>query len=124
MSTLQKKIEKFLKARLWHKDHPYDVLLNTHEEVDEIWNIIKHLPDERAIRKIIRKYREELDDGIGDLLFLVLKLAVMFEIDAEKAVKNTLREFSKRFPAKKLRGHHGNLRMGGIDYKYQKGVKR
>lgn len=124
MKKLQKEVEKFLKVRQWHKDHPYDVLLNVHEEADEIWNVIKHLPDEKAIRKIIRKHKGELDDGIGDLLFLVLKLAVMFEIDAEKAVKNTLREFSKRFPAQKLRGHHGNLRAGGIDYKYQKGVKR
>ncbi|OHA00501.1 MAG: hypothetical protein A3C07_01465 [Candidatus Sungbacteria bacterium RIFCSPHIGHO2_02_FULL_47_11] len=124
MKKLQKEVGKFIKARQWHKDHPYDVLLNVHEEADEIWNVIKHLPNERTIRKIILGHKKEFDDGIGDLLFLVLKLAVMFDINAEKSVKRTLKEFSRRFPAKKLKGFHGNVRAGGIDYKYQKGVKR
>lgn len=123
MNRLQKTVEKFIKARRWDEDHLYDVLLNLHEEIDEVWNIIKHLGkdrDKEMLKKVIRQSKEELDDGIGDPLYLILKLAVMLNIDAEKAVQNRLREFEKRFPAKKLRGFHGNLRASGIDYKYQR----
>lgn len=122
MKKLQKEVEKFLKAREWHKDHLYDVLLNVHEEVDEIWNIVKHLgrdKDKKTLQKVLKNNKKDLDDGIGDLLWLVLKLAIMFDIDAETALKHTLKEFSGRFPAKQLRGFHGNIRAGGIDYKYQ-----
>lgn len=123
MKKLQKDVEKFLKSRDWQRDHLYDVLLNIHEEVDELWNIVKHLAEDRykkTLRRIINQSREELDDGIGDLAFLILKLAVHFGIDAEKAVRNRLEEFRTRFPAKAMRKIHGNLRAGGVDRKYKK----
>ena len=123
MDKLQKEVKNFVKARKWNEDHLYDVLLNIHEEVDEFWNIVKHLgkdKDKQMLKKVIRQSREDIDDGIGDLLYLVLKLANMVNIDAEKAAKDRLKEFEERFPVKKLRGFHGNLRAGGIDYKYQK----
>lgn len=111
-------MKNFVKARKWNEDHLYDVLLNIHEEVDEFWNIIKHLgkdKDKQMLKKVIRQSREDIDDGIGNLLYLVLKLANTVNIDAEKAVQNRLKEFEERFPVKKLRGFHGNLRAGGID---------
>lgn len=123
MKKLQKDVEKFLKSRSWHKDHLYDVLLNIHEEVDEIWNIVKHLAEDRhkkTLQRVMDQSREELDDGIGDLTFLALKLAILFGIDAEKAVQNRLKEFSTRFPARAMLKTHGNLRAGGVDRKYKK----
>lgn len=123
MKKLQKDVEKFLKSRGWQKDHLYDVLLNIHEEVDEVWDIVKHLAEDRhrkMLERVISKSRDDLDDGIGDLAFLVLKLAIIFRIDAEEAVRNRLKEFSTRFPAKAMRKTHGNLRAGGVDRKYKR----
>lgn len=121
MKTWQERVGKFVDERKWGEIyHSYDVLLNIMEELSEIYNVIKHLErDEERLQVIIEKSRDELEDDIGDLTYLSLKLAHIFGIDAERALERALTEFEERFPVEKLKGHHGNLRAGGVDYKYQ-----
>lgn len=121
MKRLQKKVGKFVDERKWAETyHVYGVLLNIVEEIGELWNVVKHLEkDEEKLKKVVAENKEELEDSVGDITYLVLKLAHILRIDAEEATEKVLKEFEKRFPAEKLRGHHGNLRAGGVDFKYQ-----
>jgi NTP pyrophosphatase (non-canonical NTP hydrolase) len=93
------------------------------EEIGEGWNVVKHLEkDEKLLRKVITDNQVELEDFIGDLGFLVLKLSHVLDVDAEKAIRERLIEFEERFPAEFMRKNTfaGNRKAGGVDMKYQK----
>lgn len=117
MEDLQKAVKKFVEGRDWAKpEYTKDVLLNITEEVSEFWNLIKYADTETQL-KIIRENKKEVENFIGDLLFIVLKLASQFNIDASAAVKKVLEEHEKRFPVEKVKGKHNNKRAGGFDGK-------
>ncbi|HLD50976.1 hypothetical protein A3K34_02430 [candidate division WWE3 bacterium RIFOXYC1_FULL_40_10] len=124
IDEMQKRINKFISARNWgEKYQVYGILLNLTEEIGEAWNIVKHLEkDETLLKKVMSENKLELEDSIGDLMYLVYKLACVFEVDSQKAVIDRLNEFEERFPADFMKKHTyaGNRRAGGIDYKYQK----
>lgn len=124
MQETQKKIKDFIDARKWGETYQvYGIMLNIIEEVGETWNIVKHLEkEEEKLLKVIDESHEELEDDIGDLMYLVFKLACVLKVDAHKAVENRLKEYEERFPADFMSKHTfaGNRRVGGVDYKYQK----
>ena len=115
------KIQKdFNEDRGWEKDTKFlkDFLLNLCEESTEAWSIIKWV-DEDKQAELIKTHKIEFEDFIGDSLFILFKLAWLLDINPEKAYKETLAEYEKRFPAettKKLK--HGNPLAGGIDDKH------
>ncbi len=120
----QKEVADFVDERKWAETYQvYGILLNIIEEVGETWNIVKHLEkDEVLLRKIITESRDEMEDSIGDIAFLVFKLAHVLNVDVEKALGDRMEEFEKRFPADFMKKHTfaGNRRAGGFDKKYDK----
>ena len=124
MKDLQKEVGEFVDERKWAETyHVYGIMLNMIEEIGEGWNVVKHLEkDDKLLRKVIKENHDELEDFIGDLTFLALKLSHVLEVDAEKAVQDRLEEFETRFPAEFMKKNTfaGNRKAGGIDLKYQK----
>jgi NTP pyrophosphatase (non-canonical NTP hydrolase) len=122
IKEIQSEIAAFADARKWAETYQvYGILLNMIEEVGEAWNVVKHLEkDERLLRKVITENKEEMEDSIGDIAFLVFKLAHVLGIDVETALNSRLKEFETRFPADFMKKHAfaGNRRAGGIDKKY------
>jgi NTP pyrophosphatase (non-canonical NTP hydrolase) len=114
----QEKIEEFDKARGWENSWIVkDLSLNLVEEVGELWSLIKWV-DEDTEKKIISENKEQASDFIGDALFLVLKLANKFEVDASISLEKTLEEYEKRMPEEKMKQvKHGNRLAGGHDNK-------
>ena len=118
IKEMQEHIKKFNVERDWvDTKRIKDFLLNMNEEIGEFWNIIKWVDHEEAL-ELIRKHKEDTEDFIGDMMYLVLKLAFLCEVDAEKSIKDVMQEYEKRFPADKIKGNHANLRAGGLDLKY------
>lgn len=119
---MQLEIAAFADKRKWAETyHVYGILLNMIEEVGEAWNVVKHLEkDDKLLRKVIVDSKEELEDSIGDISFLVFKLAHVFGVDVETALNARLKEFETRFPADFMKKHTfaGNRRAGGVDKKY------
>lgn len=119
MNELQEKIAEFNLARGWEKDtkHIKDFLLNLCEEVGEAWSVIKWVDGDEQL-KLLKKHKATYEDFIGDSLFLILKIAWLLDIDSEKALKDTLKEYEQRFPVEEvLKRKHGNPLAGGIDNK-------
>lgn len=114
----QDKIEEFDNVRGWSGDwFLKDLSLNITEEVGELWDLIKWVKEEKQ-REIIKEKKEEASDFIGDTLFLLLKMANKMNIDANKALINTLQEYEKRMPSKKMKEvTHANKLAGGHDNK-------
>ena len=62
--------------------------------------------------------KDEVSDFIGDTLFLILKIANQSEVDAEKALQDTLDEYEKRMPPEVMQKvKHANKLAGGVDNK-------
>lgn len=118
LSEAHEKLKAFDKARRWNADwNIKDLLLNISEESGELWSLIKWVDDEKQ-KKIILEKKEEASDYIGDTLFLVLKLANQMNIDADRALQNTLNEYEKRMPPEIMKKvGHANKLAGGVDNK-------
>jgi len=123
IKEIQSEIAAFADARKWAETYQvYGILLNIIEEIGETWNIVKHLEKEDVLlKKVIVESKEEMEDSIGDIAFLVFKLAHVLGVDVETSINNRLKEFEKRFPADFMKKHTfgGNRRVGGIDNKYE-----
>ncbi|MBI2628977.1 hypothetical protein HYW74_02750 [Candidatus Pacearchaeota archaeon] len=118
MKTIQEKVKKFNEEREWGKvSEVKDLLLNMNEEIGEIWHIIKWVDAEKQ-RELIEKHKEEVGNFIGDMQYLLLKIAFICDVDSEKETLKVLKEYEKRMPVDKiLQFKHGNKLAGGWDNK-------
>ncbi|MFH0978446.1 MAG: hypothetical protein V1837_04050 [Candidatus Woesearchaeota archaeon] len=51
------------------------------------------------------------------MIYLILKIAYLCEIDSKKAIDDVMQEYEMRFPKEQTKGRHGNKLAGGIDLK-------
>ena len=117
IQDIQNSIKQFNDAREWSNPSTIkDLLLNMNEEIGEFWNIIKWV-DTPTQQRLIKENKPDVDNFVGDMLYLILKIAYLCEVDSEKAIKDVLKEYERRFPVAQARGSHGNTRAGGIDFK-------
>ena len=120
MNQTQERIKKFNLEREWGGMRELkDSLLNMTEEIGEFWNLVKWV-DIPTQEKMIRENKEEAENFIGDMLYLILKISFMSNVDPQKAIDDVMEEYEKRFPLDQTKGRHGNLKAGGIDLKHQK----
>lgn len=118
MKDVQDKVKKFNEARDWGKVWEIkDLLLNMNEEIGEFWNLIKWIDAEKQ-EEMINKNKKEVGNFIGDMQYLLLKIAAICNIDSEEETQKVLDEYEKRFPIDKVKKvKHGNVKAGGVDDK-------
>ena len=117
MRETQHKIKLFNDERDWSNPSCIkDLLLNMNEEIGELWNVIKWV-DTETQQKLINENKEEVENFIGDMIYLILKIAYLTGVDSKKAIDDVLEEYQRRFPKDITKGNHGNTRAGGIDLK-------
>ena len=117
MKKDQDRIKAFNDARGWtEQKYIKDLLLNMSEEIGEFWNIIKWV-DDKTQERLIRENREEVENFIGDMVFLVLKVSHLCDVDPQKAIDDVMDEYEKRFPIDKVKNKHTNVLDGGVDLK-------
>ena len=117
MRNAQNKIKQFNDLREWSNPGCVkDLLLNMTEEVGEMWNIIKWV-DTETQQKLICENKREVDNFVGDMLYLIFKLAYLCDVDSHQAIQKVMEEYEKRFPVDKVKGGHANTLAGGIDLK-------
>jgi NTP pyrophosphatase (non-canonical NTP hydrolase) len=120
LTKIQNDIHQFSEERGWNKmtSTIFNMLCNISEESGEVWSVIKWIGNDDDMKTVIEKNHAELSDGIGDLLWCVLRLANLFGVDSEKAIVDTLNEYIQRFPIEKVKGKKSNPTLGGFDGKY------
>lgn len=117
LKEIQEKIKKFGDEREWSDPKIMkDLLLNMTEEIGEIWNLIKWLDTEEQ-QEIMKKNKGEVENFVGDILYIILKIAYLSDVDSEKGINDVIEEYKKRFPIEKVKGTHANARAGGFDNK-------
>ena len=114
----QDEVKKFDEDRGWKDSwNVKDLLLNITEEGGEMWNLIKWIDDEKQ-KKVVEENKEEVEDYIGDTLYLVLKIANQTGVDVTDAFRRTMEEYYSRFPPETMKElGHGNKLAGGHDPK-------
>jgi len=118
IKDLQNKIKEFDKARGWENHwNIKDLMLNMNEEIGELWNLIKWVDDEKQ-RELVEKNKDEVKDFVGDILFLIVKIANQTKIDMEKSIQDVLNEYERRMPTEVMQKlKHANKKAGGFDDK-------
>ncbi|MEW6776167.1 MAG: MazG-like family protein [Bdellovibrionota bacterium] len=117
MRKIQSEIKHFNDVRGWSSPEQIkDLLLNFNEEIGEFWNIIKWV-DINKQTELIRKNHDEVENFIGDMIYLVMKIANLCHVDSQNAIESVMAEYEKRFPIESVRGKHANVKAGGIDKK-------
>lgn len=118
MKNIQDKVKQFNKEREWGKTSEIkDLLLNMNEEIGEFWNIIKWVDPEKQ-KDLIEKNKEEVGNFIGDMQYLLLKIAFICDVNSEEETLKVLEEYEKRMPVDKMKEFkHGNKLAGGYDNK-------
>lgn len=121
MEELQKRVKNFDKERNWEDSwNIKDLCLNINEEIGEMWHLIKWIDDDKQ-REVVKNNHDEVENFIGDILFLVYKMANQMNVDAETALQSVLSEYEKRMPAKiMIENKHANKYAGGYDNKENK----
>ena len=119
MKPMQDKVGKFNEEREWGGVNELkDSLLNMNEEIGELWHLIKWIDVEKQ-KQILSNNKEEVGNFIGDMQYLLMKIAYMCDIDSEAELQKVLDEYEKRFPIEKVKiFKHGNLKAGGYDDKH------
>jgi len=114
----QDKVKEFDKARGWENSwNIKDLLLNITEEGGEIWNLIKWIDNEKQ-KKVMQENKGQVEDYIGDTIFLLLKIANQTGVDVEKYLENTFQDYEKRMPSETMKKFkHANKSAGGWDNK-------
>lgn len=104
MKTLQdcqNEVKEFDSKRNWDYFYPLEIFANLNEEIGEIWQRIAWVSDEKK-KDLAIKHKEEIEDNVGDLLFLVFKLANQLGVDCNKGFQNVMNEYNSRFPIEKF----------------------
>lgn len=117
LNKIQQIIKQFNDERDWSTPSSVkDLCLNMNEEIGELWNVIKWVDTDTQLR-LVKENKEEVDNFIGDMIYLILKVAYLYGVDSEKAIMDVMAEYEKRFPKERTKGNHGNKLAGGIDLK-------
>lgn len=90
-------IKEFDKIRNWDDFYPMEVFANINEEIGEVWKTFAWETEDKK-RELAQANKQKLENDIGDLLFLVLRLGNQFGIDAERGLRNSLKDLKERFP--------------------------
>jgi len=119
MNKYQKIIKKFAEDRDWGQFHnPKDLMLGIVEELGEMRNVVKWEQDIEKIKKVVLEHQDDMEDGIGDILWYLALLANGCKVDLDKAIERTIKDNKKRFPIKETKSKHTNRYLGGKDKKY------
>ncbi len=118
MKESQDKVKKFNEERNWGKVWEIkDLLLNMNEEIGEFWHIIKWVDEEKQ-KKLIEENKSEAGNFVGDMSYLLLKIAAICGVNSEEELNKVLEEYERRFPIEKIKKvKHANKLAGGVDDK-------
>ena len=98
-------LAKFAKDRDWEQFHSVrNLTLALIGEVGEIAELLQWIDDNDVSKFLASGGRERLGEELADVLFYLLRIADVAEVDLESAVKSKLKGNSVRYPVEKSKG--------------------
>ena len=105
IKDLQKRVAGFIDARDWRQFHadPKNTLLSLGSEVGELMEIYRFTTLEEARQRVIDR-KAEVEDEVGDILYLLLMFCDQNNIDLEKAFDHKEAKREQKYPITKFKG--------------------
>ena len=105
LNELKKIVQKFCEDRDWDQFHnPKELSIMLSTESAELLEIFRYKNDEQ-IREIMNSpKREDVEDEVADVLFGVLRIAQMNDIDLSTALVRKVEKSSKKYPVELVKG--------------------
>lgn len=117
LAECQEEVKMFDAKRKWDYFYPLEIFANLNEEIGEIWQRIAWVSDEKK-KELCVIHKEEIEDNIGDLFFLVFKLANQLGVDCNKGFNNVMDEYHTRFPEEKFQKNDKDMNTTNKDLGY------
>jgi NTP pyrophosphatase (non-canonical NTP hydrolase) len=92
----QRAVKEFAERNGWEDKPNIDKFDHVHEELIEMSQYLRYM-DEDGRKMSVEKNRVVFEDGIGDLMFSVLRLANQLGIDVEKAFETSRAEVERKY---------------------------
>ena len=96
ISDAQSMVKEFAKRNKWEDVPNIDKFDHIHEELIEMSQHLRY-KSKKEMKSAVSKNRGIFEDGVGDLLFSVLRLANQLGIDAEIAFINSSTKITKKY---------------------------
>ena len=94
MRKYQKQVDDWFKQEGWQYWHPLSQLARITEENGELARVINHLHGEKP--KKTSEKEQELEEEIGDAIYVLICLANSQKIDLDRAVQKSIDKVAKR----------------------------
>ncbi len=105
LKQLQKRVADFVDARDWRQFHddPKGTLLALGGEVGELQAIFRLISTEEAKQRLTT-HRDQIEDELGDILYILLMFCEENGIDLEAAFEHKEAKREARYPVAKFKG--------------------
>lgn len=99
-------IVKFNVARDWKQFHnPKDLAISLSLEASEV---LEHFQwkSEEEIKKYVVEHKKDIGKELADTLYWILLMSYYLKIDIAKDFREKMKENERKYPVKKVKGHH------------------
>ena len=94
-------VKEFAKKNDWKDEPNVDKFDHLHEELVEMSRYLRYM-DLPERKKTIQERKDIFEDGIGDLLFGLLRLANQLDVDAEEAFQSANKKIHQKYEGKEF----------------------
>ena len=106
LSQIRKNLAVFAKDRDWDRFHSVrNLSLAMVGEVGELAELLQWVDDKEIAKFLASGGRERLGEELSDILFYLVRLADIADLDLESAVKAKFGENSLKYPIEKSKGN-------------------
>ncbi|MDA3837141.1 MAG: nucleotide pyrophosphohydrolase [Nanoarchaeota archaeon] len=105
---LKQKVKDFCDARDWEQFHDAkELAIALSIEVSELLEHFRWKSKEEVNHRFtIPEKREEIEDELSDILFFVLRIAQMYDINLSSSLNRKIKKNDEKYPVEKARGSH------------------
>lgn len=108
VEDLKEQVKAFCEARDWDQFHgPKELAIGISTEAAELLQHFR-FKSEDQIREMLNtpEKRKEINEELADVLYFVLRMAQMYNIDLTTELTNKIEKNDKRYPVDKSKGQN------------------
>ncbi len=104
---LKEMVRIFCEERDWNQFHnPKDLSIGISTEANELLQLFRFKSKEDMEQMMKSEKKNDVEDELADVLYFVLRMAQMNDIDLYTAVKRKINKNNKKYPIEKARGNN------------------
>jgi NTP pyrophosphatase (non-canonical NTP hydrolase) len=113
LETLQKLVSDFSNERDWAQFHGLkDLAIGLSTESNELLQTLRFKNDAEC-QALLKANPEKIEDELADVFYYLLRIADLYGMDLEKALRHKMIQNEAKYPADKVRGK--NLKYDEYD---------